>query len=184
MTDDVSIHSKSQKVLKKSAEKSVLYATTKVRKSIKSLKIHHLKTTCQKIWNQENVNQWVINYHLKMCSNEHNAAYNHAWLCSIHFTNLSLIWATFEICGMFILIMGLCSYSKLRNSNLQKFLKRNWIIGKLPQASSTAEPPLRLLHLRTCKYSKCQLLEIHFELKEIHFEVIEIQFEQKYSLKL
>ena len=89
MTDDVSIHSKSQKVLNKSAEKSVLYATTKVRKSIKSLKIHHLKTTCQKIWNQENVNQWVINYHLKMCSNEHNAAYNHAWLCSIHFTNLS-----------------------------------------------------------------------------------------------
>ena len=90
---------------------------------------------------------------------------------------ISRIWATFKICGMFILIMGLCSYSKLRNSNLQKFLKRNWIIGKLPQASSTAEPPLRLLHLRTCKYSKCQLLEIHFELKEIHFEVLEIQFE-------
>ena len=97
---------------------------------------------------------------------------------------ISRIWATFKICGMFILIMGLCWYSKLRNSNLQKFLKRNWIIGKLPQASSTAEPPLRLLHLSSCKYSKCQLLEmhfelleIHFELKEIHFEVIEIQFE-------
>ena len=62
------IHSKSGKVCgvcfsvtKKSAEKvrKSLHKNfaSKVRKSIKSLKMHHLKAKCIKIWHQEHVNQ-------------------------------------------------------------------------------------------------------------------------------
>ena len=76
---------------------------------------------------------------------------NWPWLCIFHrihiFCNVSID-------------PGMFSYSRFSNLNLQKFLKRNWIIGKIPQASRTAEPSLRLLHSRCCKYFKPQLLEI------------------------
>ena len=59
-----SIHSKNKKVClshKKSAEKVRKSwhqnVARELRKSIKSLKMHHSKAKCQKIWNQEHVNQ-------------------------------------------------------------------------------------------------------------------------------